>query len=33
VIGVGALAVGGAALVVAPALWILRRSRPAAVTR
>jgi MFS family permease len=33
VIGVGALAVGGAALVVAPAMWILRRSRPAAVTR
>jgi hypothetical protein len=33
VIGVGALAVGGAALVVVPALWILRDSRPAAVTR
>jgi predicted MFS family arabinose efflux permease len=33
VIGVGALALGGAALVVAPALWILRDSRPAAVTR
>ena len=33
VIGVSALALGGAALVVAPAVWILRRARPAAVTR
>jgi MFS family permease len=33
VIGVGALAVGGAVLVVAPAVWILRDARPAAVAR
>jgi predicted MFS family arabinose efflux permease len=33
VVGVGALAVGGAVLVVAPALWILRDARPAAVAR
>jgi MFS family permease len=33
VVGVGALAIGGAALVVAPAVWIVRDSRPAAVAR
>jgi MFS family permease len=33
VIGVGALAVGGTVLVVAPALWILRGPRPAVVAR
>jgi predicted MFS family arabinose efflux permease len=33
VIGVGALAVGGTVLVVAPALWILRGARPAVVAR
>jgi MFS family permease len=33
VIGVAALAIGGTVLVVAPALWILRSARPAAVAR